>query len=251
MTITSAAIRENYIRVREQVINAAISCGRRPEDVKLVVVSKGHPVEVVRSAIEAGITLFGENYPEEAVLKISSIGYQPGLEWHMIGHLQSRKARLVCAHFDWMHSLDSLRLAEKMARILQEQNRRLPVLLEFNVGGEASKYGWQVADPDQCEVLIPELEAIFNLKELDIRGLMTMPPLTVSPEEAYGYFIRLSQLRDFLQKVFPSAKLTELSMGTSADFIHAIRAGATMVRIGQAILGARPPKSISNQVNND
>ncbi len=251
MTINSAEIRSNYARVMEQIGHAAVQSGRKAQDVKLIVVSKGQPVQVIRAAIEAGITVFGENYPEEAVSKITALEDQPGLEWHMIGHLQSRKAKLVCAHFQLMHSLDSLRLAEKMARILQEHKRRLPVLLEFNVGGEASKYGWQAADPFQWEALLPDLEVIFSFNELDIRGVMTMPPLTVSPDEAYAYFVCLRRLRDFLKQRFPKAELSELSMGTSADYLHAIRAGATMLRIGQAILGARPPKFKSNQVKED
>ncbi|MEN4013235.1 MAG: YggS family pyridoxal phosphate-dependent enzyme [Bellilinea sp.] len=239
MLITSGEIKDNYARVKEQAGNAAIRSGRKPEDVKLIVVSKGQPVEVVLAAVEAGITVFGENYPEEAVSKIADLDETPKLEWHMIGHLQSRKAKLVCAYFDWMHSLDSLRLAEKLARILREGDQRLPVLLEFNVGGEASKYGWWAADPKRWDDLLPELEAVFAFDELDVRGLMTMPPLTTSPHEAEVYFQQLGQLRDFLRRRFSRNSMPELSMGTSVDFVNAIHAGATMVRIGQAILGAR------------
>ncbi len=145
----------------------------------LVVVSKGQPLEVIRAAVDAGVRDFGENYPEESVAKIETFQGE-GITWHMIGHLQSRKTRLVCDYFQWMHSLDSLRLAEKMERYLAEINRVLPVLLEFNVGGEESKSGWLAADEDTWPALCDEVGRVLQYSHLDVRGLMTMPPLTAT-----------------------------------------------------------------------
>ncbi len=204
-----------------------------------MVVSKGQPAEVIQAAVLAGVRIFGENYPEETVEKIQNTT-EADVEWHMIGHLQSRKARLVCAHFQYMHSLDSLHLAEKLERILVESGRILPVLLEFNVGDEISKGGWQAADPQTWPGLLPEIEQILKLEHLQVRGLMTMPPLTVRPDQARIYFQRLAKLRDFFRGHFPDQNWDELSMGTSSDFEVAIEEGATFVRIGTSILGPRP-----------
>ncbi|GAP10900.1 pyridoxal phosphate enzyme, YggS family [Bellilinea caldifistulae] len=239
MPLSVEEIRSNYLRVQEEIQHTALKCGRKPEEIRIVVVSKSQPLKVVESAINAGIRSFGENYPEEAMEKIHAFRDVEGIEWHMIGHLQSRKAKLVSAYFDWMHSLDSLRIAEKLERLLAEQNRFLKVLLEFNVGGEVSKYGWLASDPDYWSELIPEIDQIQQFPHLQICGLMTMPPLTATLQEAQGYFRKLRQMRDFLQERLPKLKLTELSMGTSADFPAAIMEGATIVRIGQAILGPR------------
>ena len=227
--------------VLEKITAAATRAGRDPNEVKLVVVSKGQPIEVIQAAISAGVRIFGENYPEESVEKIQATDVA-GVEWHMIGHLQSRKARLVCTHFQFMHSLDSLHLAEKIERILAENGRILPVLLEFNVGTEMSKGGWQADDPRSWSELLPEIEQILGLEHLQVRGLMTMPPLTVSPDEARTYFKRLAELREYLRSCYPHQTWDELSMGTSSDFEVAIEEGATFVRIGTSILGPRPDK---------
>jgi pyridoxal phosphate enzyme (YggS family) len=162
----------------------------------------------------------------------------------MIGHLQSRKAKIVAAHFDMMHSLDGLSLAEKLNRLLAETGRQLPVLLELNVGEEESKSGWRVRDEADWSRLLPDVEVILQLKQLQVRGLMTMPPLEMEAEQARPYFARLRALRDRLQQTFPVCDWRELSMGTSADFEVAIEEGATYVRIGQAVLGPRPPKGV-------
>jgi pyridoxal phosphate enzyme (YggS family) len=163
----------------------------------------------------------------------------PNVEWHMIGHCQSRKAGLVAARFDMMHSLDSLKLAGKLSRALQEHQRTLPVLLEMNVSGEENKGGWEAWDEEQWERLIPEIEQILMLETLKIKGLMTMPPLFENPEAVRPYFIRLRRLRDWLAGKLPQISWEELSMGTSADFCVGIEEGATYVRIGTAILGSR------------
>lgn len=235
-------IQENFNWVREKIVRAAQSAGRDPESVQLVVVTKAQPVEVIRSVIDAGAQILGENYPEETVQKMAQLGKTPGVSWHMIGHLQSRKSGLVVQHFDALQSLDSVKLAGRLEKQLDQANRDLPVLLEFNVGGEESKSGWQVNDETQWERIIPNVEAILAMKRLHVKGLMTMPPFSQSPAEARPYFVYLRRLGDFLSARFGGEHFREYSMGTSFDFETAVQEGATIVRIGQAIVGARPPR---------
>lgn len=233
-------IKNNAEVIQEQIAQAAVSSGRNAAAVKLITVTKTKPIEVVLAAAEAGLTLFGENYPEETVEKLEPVKAAfPQVEWHMIGHLQSRKAKLVAAHFDMMHSLDSTRLAEKLDKQLQAQHKKLPVLLEMNVSGESSKGGWNAWDEKQWDGLRPEIEQILALDGLIIQGLMTMPPLLPDPEAVRPFFVRLRQLRDWLAQSYPQANWQELSMGTSADYLVAVEEGATYVRIGTAIVGAR------------
>jgi hypothetical protein len=242
MTMNGLAedIKRKLETIQEKIVKAAISSGRNANEVKLVTVSKTKPVEVLRAAAEAGITLFGENYPEETVSKIEALSpLFPGLEWHMIGHLQSRKASLVAEHFTMMHSLDSVKLAERLGRKLNEYHRTLPVLLEMNVSGEDSKGGWPAWNESLWEGLLPEVEKILATDSLLVKGLMTMPPMFDDPQAVRPYFVRIRQLRDWLAKRFPQSQWDELSMGTSLDFIVAVEEGATFVRIGTAILGSR------------
>jgi len=234
-------IKANYERVLENVNRAATKSGRSLADIRVVVVTKAHPIEVVQAAAQAGILVFGENYPEEALPKINAIG-DPSLEWHMIGHLQSRKAKIVAEHFHWFHALDNLKLADKLNRELAARDKKMPVLLEFNVGGEESKAGWNAAQPEEWTQLTEIIERLFSYSYFMICGLMTMPPLETDPEKAREYFIKLRKLRDYLEQQIPELQLPELSMGTSLDYELAVEEGATMVRIGQAILGPRPEK---------
>lgn len=240
MSALSDEIRQRYQGARERIHAAAQASGRDPESVRLVVVTKAQPQQVVQAAVEAGATILGENYPKESVSKILSLGSEFGVEWHMIGHVQSRKARLVIEHFDLLQSLDSRKLAERLNWMAEEAGRRLPVLLEFNVGGEHSKFGWPAAEEKEWPALYPDVEAILDLPHLEVRGLMTMPPLETRPEDARVYFRKLRLLRDHLSARYPGAGWSELSMGTSADFEVAVQEGATLVRIGTAILGSRP-----------
>ena len=237
-----ASIREQYRHTLDQIATAARKSDRNPDEVRLVVVTKSQAVETVQAAIEAGVRLFGENYPEEGVMKIQSLAGQSGVEWHMIGHVQSRKARLVADHFALLHSLDSLKLARRLDRFAGEGNRVLPVLLEFNVGGEESKSGWNASDESQWESNLPEIAALLDLSHLRVEGLMTMPPLETDPEDSRRHFQHLRRLRDFLTSQFPRADWRELSMGTSADYTVAVEEGATLVRVGTAIVGARKYK---------
>jgi PLP dependent protein len=237
-----STIRTRYDQVREKIDSVARKAGRNPDSVRLVVVTKNHPLDIVRAALEAGIRDLGENYAEEAVEKIQAIGAVDGLCWHMIGHVQSRKADLVAQNFTFMHSLDSLKLAGRLERFAAEAGRILPVLLECNVGGEESKFGYPAFERAQWDVLCTEAQQIVQLRHLEIRGLMTMPPLYDDGEKTRPFFRKLRELRDYLSKQVPQAKWEELSMGTSADFMAAVEEGATLVRVGTAILGARPPK---------
>jgi hypothetical protein len=161
----------------------------------------------------------------------------------MIGHVQSRKARLVADHFALLHSLDSLKLAQRLDRFAGEAGRVLPVLLEFNVGGEESKSGWNASNESQWESFVPEINSLLDLPHLRVHGLMTMPPLGTDPEDSRRFFLSLRLLRDHLATQFPRADWRELSMGTSADYTVAVEEGATLVRVGTAIVGARNYKS--------
>ena len=242
MTDLVADIRARYLQTLEQIEAAAYKSNRNPQDIRLVVVTKSQPVEVAQAAIEAGAKILGENYPEEGVMKIQSVTAQSGVEWHMIGHVQSRKARLVADHFALLHSLDSLKLAQRLDRFATEQHRTLPVLLEFNVGGEESKSGWEVSENSMLDKILPDIQVILDMPNLQVRGLMTMPPLGTEPEASRRFFRSLKLLRDRLASLYPQADWRELSMGTSADYPVAVEEGATLVRVGTAIVGARKYK---------
>ena len=234
------AILEKYRQVVARIEKAAHSVDREPENIKLVVVTKGHPIQAVREALAAGVRVFGENYVEEGITKMIACSYQIGVEWHMIGHVQSRKAQPVCEHYSWVHSLDRMKLANRLDRFAGQIGHKLPVLLECNVSGEESKYGWPAWEEQNWKNLAESLLPLLNLSNLDVRGLMTMAPFLPQAEQARPYFQRLRRLRDFLALQFPQTNWKELSMGMSADFKVAVQEGATIVRIGTAIMGTRP-----------
>lgn len=223
-------------QVRAEIARAAERAGRSPEDVTLVAVSKTVPADRVRAAAELGITHFGENRVQEAEEKIHALTgcLPPGVTWHMVGHLQSNKARKAVRLFALIESVDSLELARLLSRLGVERGVPVPVLLEVNVGGEETKFGFAPAE-------LPEvLPRILELPMLEVRGLMTIAPLVGDPEDARPYFRQLRELRDRLATAYPSAELRELSMGMTNDFPVAIEEGATLVRIGRAIFGERP-----------
>jgi len=239
MTDLVRSIREKYLQTLENIASAAHSVGRSPESIKLVVVTKTQPLEIVRAAIDAGVTMLGENYPEEGVMKLQSLHEFSAVEWHMIGHVQSRKAQLVAENFNLLHSLDSLKLAKKLDRFCGEAGRTLPVLLEFNVGGEDSKSGWLAGDETRWSALLDEVAAVIAMPNLQVRGLMTMPPLGETAEFSRSFFQKLKRLQEYLALQFPQVSFAELSMGTSGDYEVAVQEGATLVRVGTAIVGAR------------
>ena len=237
------SIRTRYLATLDKIAVAAHSVERSLDSVQLVVVTKSQPVEVVQAVIEAGARVLGENYPEESVKKIQSLGQFSAVEWHMIGHVQSRKAQLVAVNFNYLHSLDSLKLAARIDRFCGEAGRVLPTLLEFNVGGEESKSGWQAWDEAQWPALMDELSAVIALPNLQVRGLMTMPPLGQTAEFSRPFFQKLKRLQAYLSLQFPKVSFSELSMGTSSDYEVAVQEGATLVRVGTAIVGPRQYKT--------
>jgi pyridoxal phosphate enzyme (YggS family) len=240
------AIGANLARVQERIAAAARRAGRRPEEVTLVAVTKTHPAHVVTAAYQAGLRDLGENRVEEASGKIPRVREQVAasdrIRWHMIGHLQRRKARLAVALFDLIHSVDSLRLAQRIDRMAAESDKVMPVLLEVNVSGEASKYGFEqspAAGPEERAAFLADVAQILALPHLRLCGLMTMAPIVADPEEARPVFVALRRLRDDLRQRFPEADWRELSMGMTDDFEVAVEEGATLVRIGRAIFGER------------
>ena len=237
--MSEVSISDNFQRVLDRIEAAANPVGRTQDQVCLVVVTKGHPLEVVQDALAAGARYLGENYVEEALPKIASVENVGDLSWHMIGHVQSRKARRVCEYFDWVQTVDSLRLATRLDRFAGEIGKRVPILLECNVSGEETKYGWTAWNELEWEELAEEIAPILEMRNLEVLGLMTMAPFLPDAEQARPYFIRLWKLREFLSVRYPKSKWDELSMGMSADFEVAIQEGATIVRIGTAILGER------------
>jgi PLP dependent protein len=239
LTITEQRIRDNINDVQERIEHAAKISGRDPDSVKIVVVTKKQPIELIRAAIATGAHNLGENYADEALPKIIALKDIPQISWHMIGHVQSRKAEMVSRNFDYVHSMDSLKLAERCNRFAADANRRLPVLLQFNVSGEETKSGWDAHKEERWTQFLPDIEQIIALENLQVQGLMTMPPFTDDPEDARPYFQQLVQLRDYLALRYPGAKWNELSMGMSGDYEVAVQEGATWVRVGQAILGPR------------
>ena len=239
------AIRQRLRRVEEEIIDAARGAGRSSDTVRLVVVTKGQPNPVVEAALRAGARILGENYVEEAIPKIEALGGMSGsqgVQWHMIGHIQGRKAKQVVPHFDLIHSVDSSKLAQRLDATAATLGRKIPALLEFNVGGERGKAGWDAADEADWPGLRDEIAALVALPNLATRGLMTMPPLAAVAEDSRPYFRRLAKLQAYFQEHVASADWHELSMGTSTDYIVAVQEGATLVRVGEAILGPRPSR---------
>lgn len=238
----AAKIRARYQSAVEQVEKALSDSKRKPGSARIIVVTKAQPVEVLKAAFQAGLHCFGENYPEETLTKIETMKELPGIEWHMIGHLQTRKIPIVVNHFSMLHSLDSVRLAERLNLRLVRTGKTLPVLIEINVGDETSKYGFKARNSADLESHYQDFEKIMRLENLEIKGLMTMPPLFDDPEQSRPYFKRLYEMRAVLAQKYPEICWEELSMGTSADYAVAVQEGATYVRIGQAIVGPRPAR---------
>jgi pyridoxal phosphate enzyme (YggS family) len=220
----------NLEHIKARISAACGRSGRAPESVTFQAVSKGQGPEVVRAAAELGQTLFGENRVQEAKAKISLC---PGnLRWHMIGHLQSNKCRDAVHFFAMIQSVDSLMLAREIDKWADKAAKTMPVLLEVNVAGEASKFGYQPA------ALLAELAEINALKKIEIHGLMTVAPWAEDPEKVRPIFRRLRELKGRCEEIL-DAPLPHLSMGMSGDFEVAIEEGATIVRVGTAFFGAR------------
>ena len=225
-------IRERLVRVREQIARAAERAGRSATDITLIAVSKTFDSATVQQAVDAGARDLGENRVQEAVSKVAMV--KGNVRWHLIGHLQSNKARQAIEAFDVIHTIDSSQLAERLDRVAGETGRRPEVLVQVDLANEASKSG---ADEGELPAII---EALDSANHLEFRGLMTLPPFFDSPERTRPYFRRLREILEGLNRARgPEQKLTELSMGMSHDFEAAIEEGATMVRVGKAIFGSR------------
>ncbi len=233
-TAAAPALSERIEAVRGRIEACALRCNRAANEITLVAVSKTHPAEVIREAIAAGVTDLGENRVQEAEGKIPEVG-RHAARWHLIGHLQSNKARRAVELFDVIHSLDSVALAQRLDRMCVELNRQeLPVMVQVDLAREATKSG-----ADEAEVL-QLVEVLKHCQRLRLSGLMTLPPYFDDPEQVRPFFRKLRELRDELSSRRAFGDLRgELSMGMTHDYEIAIEEGATIVRVGTAIFGAR------------
>lgn len=205
-----------------------------PSDVRLIAVTKQVPVALIRQAYHAGIRNFGESKIQEALSKQAELQDLSDITWHLIGHLQSNKARLAVQHFDWIHSVDSLKLAHRLNSIAQELGVHPKVCLQVKIVPDPQKYGWSV------EELETDLQQLSQCHHLDIQGLMVILPLGLTPEAAFSTFQQAQQLRQQIQaQNWKNMPMQELSMGMSGDYLAAIKAGATMIRLGQILFGQR------------
>ena len=230
------SIAPNIASIHERIAAAASRAGRNPKEIALMAVSKTHPPESIGEAYEAGLRVFGENRIQEFASKIGALQNLPAAEWHMIGHLQTNKASKATELFHAVDSVDSLKLAEKLDAAARQLGKKLSLLLEINVGGEAAKSGVAPDSPALDELLI----AAPRLDSLQFRGLMTVPPFTDDPQDARPYFRKLRGLRDNIAaRKHPGVNMDVISMGMSHDFEVAIEEGSTCVRVGTAIFGER------------
>ena len=224
-------VRERVEQVMDRIARAAARSGRKASDIRLVAVGKTHPVESIGDAFAAGITVFGENYVQEAEKKIRAY---PGAEWHLVGKLQKNKVKKAVSLFSWIQTVDSLALLGEVSRRATEAGKVVPVLVEVNLAGEETKAG--VSGQELAELI----EAAPELPGIRLKGLMAIPPWTEDPEESRPYFVRLREtLAECVSRGGAGLGMTELSMGMSNDFEAAIEEGATMVRVGTAIFGSR------------
>ena len=231
------SIHDNVAGIRERIAKAAARAGRSVDSITLMGVSKTVETERIRQAYEAGIRVFGENKVQEFGGKAGLLADLTEAQWHLIGHLQSNKVKKAVELFQAVDSVDSLRLAEKLNQAAEQMNKILPVLIEVNVGSEENKSGL-APDSSGLEEL---LSGVQSLKNLRVRGLMTIPPFTEDPEGARPYFRQLRELREKIAaRKLPCIEMDVLSMGMSHDFEVAIEEGSTCVRVGTAIFGSRP-----------
>ena len=230
------SIPENIAKVRERIAEAARRAGRNHEEIALMAVTKTHAPQRIREAYAAGLRLFGENRVQEFAGKAVELAELTDAEWHMIGHLQTNKVGKTAELFRAVDSVDSLKLAEKLNAAARSTGKKLSVLIEINIGGEAAKNGVASDSPELEELL----RAAPRLEALEFRGLMTVPPFTDDPEDSRPYFRKLHELREkIVARRLPAVSMHVLSMGMSHDFPIAIEEGSTCVRVGTAIFGER------------
>jgi PLP dependent protein len=236
-------LESNLRSVQERMAAAARRAGRDPDEVTLVAVTKMQPPEMIQAAYDLGLRHFGENRVGEAEEKVGQL--PKDITWHMIGHIQSRKASRLLPLFQVVHSVDRLKIAQRLDRTCPAESAPLAVLLEMNVSGEESKYGFAAShwrsETAERAALFAAVEEILSLGHLQVQGLMTMAPIVAEPELARPVFAQLRQLRDEMAAAFPAANWHHLSMGMTDDFEVAIEEGATLVRIGRAIFAPDMP----------
>ncbi len=232
-------IAENYQNIQTKIAEACIRGGRSPHEVKLIVVTKNQPAWKINQVIQSGARRLGENYPEQLAQKIAEIDQTKKPEWHMIGHLQSRKIKYIIEYFSMMHSIEDLNTAEKLNRACTAAGIRMPICIEVNIAGETSKFGIDASEKEKWGSIAEFVLKIGEMDQLIPVGLMTMPPYVEQGELNRKYFQKCRLLLEYIKQETHLPDFLELSMGTSSDFETAIEEGATFVRIGEAIMGSR------------
>ena len=228
------SVKDSLVKVQQQITQAAIQSGRTPEDIQLIAVSKTKPVELIKEALAAKQTAFGENRIQEALGKIEVLRKSDQVEWHLIGHLQKNKVKYCPGNFQWIHSIESAELANKLESRCALINKDINVLIQVNLSREESKSGLQEWDD-----ILRVAESISAGKWLKLRGLMTIPAPNLGELKTRKIYEQIRRWRDKLQYELDSQEITELSMGMTADYHWAIQEGATMIRVGTAIFGSR------------
>ncbi len=227
------SIKNNFGEINKQIMDTAISCGRKPETIRLIAVSKRKSVETIMEGIKAGAKHLGENYIQEAIEKIDIIGKETAC-WHFIGHLQSNKAKFAVQYFDYIHTVDKLKLAKAIDKQAKKIDKIQKILVQVNISEEETKSGTNTEDTVQLT------EQITLFENLSLQGLMCMPPYFSDPEKARIYFKQLGQIKERITALkLDNVSMTHLSMGMSNDFKVAIEEGSTMVRVGTSIFGSR------------
>lgn len=229
----------NYAEVQQRIQNACLKSGRKVNDVKLVIVTKKQPAWKINEVLRAGAIHLGENYPEQLVLKISEIDHSYSPQWHMIGHVQSRKIKLITEYYSMVHSLDNFETALKLNNACEIRGITMPVFIEVNISGESSKNGIAASLESLWSNTVKFIEKINDLGHLKPVGLMTMPPYAIQGESNRVYFRKCKNLLTYINQNTALTGFCELSMGTSSDFEIAIEEGASYVRVGEAIMGTR------------
>lgn len=233
-------IADRFNSVLEKIETSAIRSGRNLDQIQLVVVTKGQSSEKIEQVMNEGARILGENYPEETHKKILELGpARKNVEWHMIGHLQSRKIKFVVEDFSMIHSIDRAEIALDLSSKLEQSGKKIPALIEVNLSGEESKHGFSAWNEANWPALVDEIEKIRELIGLKVTGLMTMPPFAEKAEDSRSIFKKCFRLIEFYQKKTGNSAFNQLSMGTSLDFEVAVEEGATYIRVGEAIMGNR------------
>ena len=234
----SIELRNNLNIIQDRIKKASERTGRDPKEIQLVAVTKKKNALVIKELYEAGVYLIGESYVQEAAFKIDLLK-DLDIEWHMIGPIQSGKEKVIAQRFAVVHSLDRLEIARKLNKEAEKYGRIVPVYLEFNTSGEASKHGWEAADRTKWPEILDDVKEILGMDALKILGLMTMAPYSSDPELSRPYFRLLRGFRDEINNTFPESNINGLSMGMSGDYEVAVEEGATILRIGSALVGLR------------